>query len=162
MLVVSCPCALSLATPVAYTIATGSVRKLGVLIASGAFLEKLAQVNVVVLDKTGTLTEGAMNLEEVHLLNGRLSREDAIALAAGLEQGSLHPVAVTLRNLAGEHIAVTDAVNVPGSGVSGTMAGEHWRFGRPDWACDVVQGTFDEPADSGNRVLLARASTPVA
>lgn len=158
VLVVSCPCALSLATPVAYTIATGAVKKLGVLIASGAFLEKLGKVDTVVFDKTGTLTLGALNLEEVVLVDGA-SRERTLDIAASLEAHSLHPVAMTLREVGTTIHPVEGLRVVPGSGVSGSIAGTEYRIGKPTFA--TTDGALLPDGDA-NWVLLSKAQQPLA
>ncbi|MFA7386659.1 MAG: heavy metal translocating P-type ATPase, partial [Thiohalobacteraceae bacterium] len=95
VLVVTCPCALSLATPVAVTAATGALTRLGVLTTRSHALETLARVTHLVFDKTGTLTEGRLELTEVLSL-GDLVPDRCRALAAALEQGSEHPLARAL------------------------------------------------------------------
>ena len=91
VLVVSCPCALSLATPVALTIATGRLAREGLLVTRGHAIEVLAQVTDVVFDKTGTLTTGVMQLAHVEPLS-KLDAASCLALAAALEQRSSHPL----------------------------------------------------------------------
>ncbi|MCB1691507.1 MAG: heavy metal translocating P-type ATPase metal-binding domain-containing protein, partial [Pseudomonadales bacterium] len=92
VLVVSCPCALSLATPVAYTVAVAAMRREGVVIANGAFLEKLAGITRIVFDKTGTLTRGILRIERVVTL-GAVDEARALAVAGAVEGRSRHPVA---------------------------------------------------------------------
>jgi Cu2+-exporting ATPase len=100
VLVVTCPCALSLATPAAVTAATGALTRLGVLTTRGHALETLARASHVIFDKTGTLTEGRLRLETVELL-GSLGREECLRLAAALEQSSEHPIAHAIAARAG-------------------------------------------------------------
>ena len=133
VLVVSCPCALSLATPVAYTIAIGAVRKLGVLINDGAFLEKLSTVDAVVFDKTGTLTEGTLRLEKVAVLNSEFQRDQLLQIASSLEVTSLHPITITLRNETREILPASDLVIEPGQGVSGSVKGSQYRLGKAEF-----------------------------
>ncbi|NCU85507.1 MAG: HAD family hydrolase [Betaproteobacteria bacterium] len=99
VLVVTCPCALALATPAALTAATTRLARQGVLITRGHALETLARVTDVVFDKTGTLTRGQLNVEQV-LLHADADETECRALAAALEQGSRHPLALAL--LAGQ------------------------------------------------------------
>ncbi|MEZ5448746.1 MAG: HAD family hydrolase [Thiolinea sp.] len=95
MLVVTCPCALSLATPAALTAATGLLTSHGILITRGHALETLARVDHLIFDKTGTLTLGQLSVHHVQTL-GAADEADCRALAAGLEAASEHPVARTL------------------------------------------------------------------
>jgi len=99
VLVVTCPCALSLATPTAVTAATGFLARNGLLVTRGGALERLARADRAVFDKTGTLTRGRLHIEDVELL-GRLSRQEALGIAAALEQVSEHPIARAFRDLA--------------------------------------------------------------
>ncbi len=96
VLVASCPCALSLAVPTAMAAAQGAVTKLGLLIVRGHVLEGLVKATDLVLDKTGTLTMGQPELQEVINLRAGYRREDALALAAALEAGQRHPLALSL------------------------------------------------------------------
>lgn len=96
VLVASCPCALSLAVPTAMAAAQGAVTKLGLLIVRGHVLEGLVQATDLVLDKTGTLTMGQPELQEIIHLRPGFRREDALALAIALEAGQRHPLALSL------------------------------------------------------------------
>jgi len=96
VLVASCPCALSLAVPTAMAAAQGAVTKLGLLIVRGHVLEGMVKATDLVLDKTGTLTMGQPELQEVVHLRPGYRREDALALAAALESGQRHPLALSL------------------------------------------------------------------
>jgi Cu2+-exporting ATPase len=154
VLVVSCPCALSLATPVAYTIASGAVRKLGVLVSNGAFLEKLNSVDAVVFDKTGTLTEGELNLEQIEFLDPAFTERQVLNIAGALEATSLHPIAATLRSMVADVVDVERAEVEPGTGVKGTIDGADFRLGRPG-------SGIDKPDDGSNWVLLTRDTVPV-
>jgi Cu2+-exporting ATPase len=100
VLVVTCPCALSLATPIALTVAAGALAKDGLLVTRGHAIETLARATHFVFDKTGTLTTGRMHLIDVGVV-GNLREADCLAIAAALEQSSEHPVATALRKLPG-------------------------------------------------------------
>ncbi len=93
VLVISCPCALGLATPVAIMVGTGVGAKNGILIKSGDALQSAREINTVVLDKTGTITEGKPRVTDVLLYEGELSEDQVIALAAAIEKPSEHPLA---------------------------------------------------------------------
>jgi Cu2+-exporting ATPase len=130
VLVVSCPCALALATPVALTAAMGRLTRMGLLSTRGHALETLAHATDFVFDKTGTLTTGEFRLIEVHTMRG--NRENALALAASLEQGATHPVAIAIRDAA--HQTDRNANHIryaTGQGVEGTIDGHRYRLGAP-------------------------------
>jgi Cu2+-exporting ATPase len=133
VLVVSCPCALSLATPAALAAATGALTRHGVLVGSGRALEAVAGCTDVVFDKTGTLTRGQPTVVEVRTWG--MSREAALAVAAAMESGSSHPLAAALRAAAppGEPPVVRDLVAVPGRGVEGMVDGQPLRLGSSVW-----------------------------
>jgi Cu2+-exporting ATPase len=134
VLVVSCPCALSLATPAALAAASGALGRARVVVARADALETLAGVTHLVVDKTGTLTTGRITLSEVIPLAGE-TVPGALALAAALEARSEHPLAVALR-AAAPAVALPAAGTLsllPGCGVEGTVAGRVLRLGRPDW-----------------------------
>ena len=132
VLVVSCPCALSLATPAALTAALGRLTRMGLLSTRGHALETLARATDFVFDKTGTLTTGKFRLIEARILRG--SRDEALALAAALEQGATHPVAHPLRAAAGTiSLHATDLQYVPGQGVEGVIDGMRYRLGAPEF-----------------------------
>lgn len=132
VLVVSCPCALSLATPVALTVASGALAARGVLVTRGHAIETLARTTHFVFDKTGTLTRGQLTLAETIPVRG--TAETALALAAALEQGSEHPVARALQAATDSNEIIAQALRTTaGAGMAGTIDGREWRLGRPDF-----------------------------
>ena len=134
LLVVSCPCALSLAIPAALTAANGALAKLGVLGLRPDALTALARVDRVVFDKTGTLSTGKPALLEVEVFEG-IGRERALDIAGALERDSRHPLALALaRQPSG--LEATDVHGTPGLGLQGTIDGENWRIGRADFAAN--------------------------
>jgi Cu2+-exporting ATPase len=139
VLVVTCPCALGLATPAALTTATGRLTRLGLLTTHGHALETLARATDLVFDKTGTLTHGRLSVCRVVPLGGR-SAEDVRALATALEAGSEHPIAKALRqdHPQGEPLAAgfsaSQIRNTPGRGVEGMIDGQVYRIGSPRFA----------------------------
>ncbi len=139
VLVVSCPCALSLATPVALTIATGRLAREGLLVTRGHAIEVLAQVTDVVFDKTGTLTTGAMQLAHVAPLS-ELDEQACLVLAATLEQRSSHPLArALLRAAVGQPLAeVTDEHHETGGGIEATVSGRRLRIGHAAYVRQLV------------------------
>src|SRR5690606_38690496 len=129
-----CPCALSLATPTALTVATDALARMGVLVTRGHAIETLARASHFVFDKTGTLTHGRMHLEEVRGLGDR-DEAELVRLAAAIEQGSEHPVAAGLRAASGGQALPTaaDVVAETGQGMYGVVDGEALWIGRPDY-----------------------------
>lgn len=132
VLVVSCPCALSLATPTVLTVAIGRLRQMGVLVTGGQVFDVLHSVTRVVFDKTGTLTDGALQLVETRAL-GNLTPEEIHQVAAALEQGSSHPI-----GRAFAHISFVENMqqraSEAGAGVSGVCNGMTYRLGIPSYA----------------------------
>jgi Cu2+-exporting ATPase len=136
VLVISCPCALSLATPAALAAATGALGRRRVVIARADALESLARVTHVVFDKTGTLTMGRLSLVETAVSEGT-TIEAALALAAALEAISEHPVARAFTEAAGgapARLPIQSPSVVPGHGVEGIVEGRVVRLGTPDFA----------------------------
>ncbi len=140
VLIIACPCALGLATPTALMVGTGRGAQLGILIKGPEILERTRRITTVVLDKTGTVTEGRMELADVALLDGA-SRAKVLRLAGAVEAASEHPiaqaVAAAARREVGELPPVTGFRNVPGVGVVGTVEGHAVEVGRRDGAITV-------------------------
>ena len=158
VLVVTCPCALSLATPIALTVAAGALAKDGLLVTRGHAIETLARATHFVFDKTGTLTTGKMHLLDVGVF-GAQDKAACIALAAALEQSSEHPVASALRVSAGNEFAeANDVLAEPGQGIQGWIAGQCYRIGRPDYALALSRSTLPPAAadwlESGDTVVV--------
>lgn len=131
VLVVACPCALGLATPVAMAVALGSAARQGVLVRDQRALDQLGRVTDLVLDKTGTLTQGRPMVTEVRTL-ADLDESRLRAIAAALERGSEHPLARALRS-DDRGLAVADWRAVPAGGVEGTIDSQRYRLGSLTW-----------------------------
>ncbi len=135
VLIIACPCALGLATPTALMVGTGRGAQLGILIKGPEILEQTRRVDTIVLDKTGTVTEGKMELAEVALLNGA-TRSDVLRLGGAVEAASEHPIAQAVARAAraelGELPSVSGFRNEPGVGVSGVVDGREVAVGRSD------------------------------
>lgn len=134
LLVVSCPCALSLAIPTALTTAHGALARMGVLGLRGDALQTLARVDRIVLDKTGTLSDGTPQLDAVEAFDG-FDRGSALAIAAALERESSHPLAQAFAHVETPHSA-HNVCSVPGQGIEGVIDGEPWRLGRAAFVSD--------------------------
>jgi Cu+-exporting ATPase len=133
VLIIACPCALGLATPTALMVGTGRGAQLGVLIKGPEVLERTRRIDTVVLDKTGTVTEGAMELAELRLSNGA-SRAEVLRLAGAVEAASEHPIAQAVARAAraefGELPSVSEFRNEPGVGVTGLVERRRVTVGR--------------------------------
>jgi Cu2+-exporting ATPase len=153
VLVATCPCALSIATPAALTAATGFLARRGLLVTRAGALEKLARVDRVMFDKTGTLTHGQPRITKVTARAG-LSRDAALGIAAALESVSEHPIAraFMIAPPAGE---VRHAKVSPGLGIEGDVTGRRWRLGRPAWAVALGGGCIPEVHGEETVVCLA-------
>ena len=147
ILVVTCPCALSLATPLALHAGTGNLVRRGVHVVRGHALETLNRADHVVFDKTGTLTRAAMTLDRI-TTPGQMDSGEALRIAAALEQESTHPLARPLLEAAGDGPLppVTDFVNVQGRGVLGRVDGKDYRLGS---AAFVAESTDGLPSGEG-------------
>jgi Cu+-exporting ATPase len=135
VLIIACPCALGLATPTALMVGTGRGAQLGILIKGPQILEQTRRVDTIVLDKTGTVTEGRMELAEISLLNGA-RRADVLRLAGAVEAASEHPIAEAVTRAARAELGALPPVsgfrNQPGIGVVGTVEGREITIGRKD------------------------------
>ena len=140
VLIIACPCALGLATPTALMVGTGRGAQLGIVIKGPEVLERTRTIGTIVLDKTGTVTEGRMELDDVTLLDGA-RRDEVLRLAGAAEAASEHPIAQAVafaaRREVGELPAVTGFRNVPGVGVRGTVEDHEVEVGRRDGAITV-------------------------
>jgi heavy metal translocating P-type ATPase len=163
VLVVACPCALGLATPVAIMAGTGRGAQLGLLIRGGESLERVHGLATVVLDKTGTLTTGHPQVVCLLPLDGT-DGHDALALAAGAEAASEHPLAQAVLAAAKERHLVLAAASeveaVPGRGVTAIAGGQRLQAGSLAWLEQA--GVDTSAANRGARDLADDAQTPIA
>jgi Cu2+-exporting ATPase len=127
MLVVTCPCALSLAAPTAFAVALGRFARLGLLCRSARVIERIGQVDAWLFDKTGTLTQGRIGVVRIEQL-GDVPEDACLAIASALEAGIEHPIAQAIRSIAISAPA-TDVDYTPGLGVSGRVDGARYRLG---------------------------------
>ncbi|TIT27519.1 MAG: HAD family hydrolase, partial [Mesorhizobium sp.] len=151
VLIIACPCALGLATPMSIMTATGRGAHAGVLIKEAAALERFASVDTLIVDKTGTLTEGRPKLTDVFAAGG-IAENELLALAAALEKGSEHPLAEAIVEGAVERgVTVADAGDfeaVTGKGVSGTVAGSKVALGNAAMMADLGVDTVSISAQA--------------
>lgn len=165
LLVITCPCALSLATPAALAASTGYLANQGLLISHGHSLEALAKVTDVVFDKTGTLTTGVFQVSQV-VLQDAYTEPQAYAYAAALEQFSEHPLAQAIVQQHQGHTQFhTEQVsNTPGFGIQAVIEGQVWMIGRPVWVAKSLKHEVAAAVDTsqGSWVALGNEQGMVA
>ena len=162
VLVISCPCALGLATPVAITVATGRAAEKGILIKSAASLELMGRVNTVVLDKTGTVTEGKPRVTDV-LCAANVTEEELLCAAASLEKPSGHPLADAIVQEAERRsiplCAVSDFAAVAGGGVQAVQDGKTLYAGNDRYMESI--GADTAALRAAAEMLAAQGKTPL-
>ncbi|MGR5502758.1 heavy metal translocating P-type ATPase [Vibrio sp. DNB22_10_4] len=149
VLVATCPCALSLATPTAITCSSSRMGTLGILSRRGHVFETLCKVNHLVVDKTGTLTHGDIEIARTHAFEEQ-SEAELLSIAASLESHANHPIARAFKPYLNHSVLVTDVENVIGSGLQGIIDGKlvkignaHYVLGRDDAALNSVYMSID-------------------
>ncbi|MGH1353368.1 MAG: heavy metal translocating P-type ATPase, partial [Methyloligellaceae bacterium] len=162
VLIIACPCALGLATPMSIMVGVGRGAEIGVLIKDAESLERMEKVDVLVVDKTGTLTEGAPKVVSVVTSND-VSREDLLQLAASIEKGSEHPLAGAILDEAEKYSLtlgkVTDFEAVTGKGVTGQVNGKRIALGNSRLLSDLsvstdsFSKTVEEHRNNGETVM---------
>ena len=170
VLIIACPCALGLATPMSVMVGIGRGARMGILIRDAASIEKLAALNVLAVDKTGTLTEGKPQLAKVVVYPSAApaTEEDALQLAAAVEQHSEHPLARAITDAASARGLVTAACEqfemIPGAGATGTVGGRQVRVGKPEFAGVSPDDLCDASLYAGGSsiVYLTADHVPVA
>ncbi len=157
VLMIACPCALGLATPMSIMVATGRGARAGILIKNAEALETLQKVDTLVVDKTGTLTEGRPRLREVVALDG-LSENELLGLAASLERASEHPLAAAIVAGAEERAVplqkVEEFQSATGKGVTGKIANRAVALGNARWlqSMNIGEGILAERAEGLRRL----------
>ncbi|PQO33568.1 heavy metal translocating P-type ATPase [Blastopirellula marina] len=165
LLVIACPCALVISTPVSIVSALTAAARNGVLVKGGLSLETLAKVNAIVLDKTGTLTTGTPSVTKVTSFN-EMSEEEALAIAASLQQHSTHPIARAILRYANQSqtngVEASEVNEIPGRGITGNVNGDEVWLGSVRLAQE--QGISDQQLSeaAANVVILGRGDTLLA
>ncbi len=160
VLVVTCPCALSLATPTALTCATTRLNREGIMVKSGHVLEAMPKIDAVAFDKTGTLTTGEFTITKV-VTHGRFAIDkntegeaQVLAIAAALEAHSAHPLAKAFSCYRDFKQKASQVVIAPGAGITGEIAQQHYRIGKNSWLLQENQ----QQAHSAQCVLMENDS----
>jgi Cd2+/Zn2+-exporting ATPase len=163
MLLVACPCALVISTPVSIVSAIGSAAKNGVLIKGGMYLEEAGALSVVAFDKTGTLTEGKPHVTDIIPVDG-LPNQEFLSIASAIESRSEHPLAEAIVNYAKEHGAKVTIISkfesIPGKGAKAVVRGKTYRIGNSrffvEQAIDLkpVEGEISRLQNEGKTVMI--------
>ncbi len=162
VLVISCPCALGLATPVAIMAGTGKAAENGILVKTATALETAGSVDTIVLDKTGTVTEGKMSVSDIYVADPELSEAAFLKICGSVEHGSEHPVALAIRertrNLTLYQVA--DFSSLTGKGIYGTIDNHKYLAGNRRFLtennidCSGIDTTINEYASQGKTPLI--------
>ncbi|MDI9641699.1 heavy metal translocating P-type ATPase [Kamptonema cortianum] len=166
VLVIACPCALGLATPTALMVGTGRGAELGILVKDGEALERAGSIKTVLLDKTGTITQGKPHLTDI-VVAGTWSDNEALTIAAALESQSEHPIARAVVSRAKEHaLTIPQPENfeaIRGKGVVGTITGKQAAIGKLSWIAERetvpadVHQSFEELESMGKTVFVLQS-----
>lgn len=159
VLIIACPCALGLATPMSVIVAAGRGAASGVLIRDAKALEQLARADTLVIDKTGTLTVGRPELEEVRAAG--IDEAELLRLSAGLERGSEHPLAAAVIRRAERDGIAAPAVSEfrakPGRGAIGAIDGRAVALGNRAWLEELGASGLPDPADAPAKTSVLAA-----
>ncbi len=151
VLAAACPCAFALALPASLAAAHAMLAKHGVIVTRPDALARTHRIDRIVIDKTGTLTEGRPRLVEIEIVDPLVTRSEALAVAAALERGHHHPIARAFTEF-DLGMTIDNAKILVGAGVSGRVNGNDWRLGRADWS----------RTDDSDAILLSNATGVVA
>lgn len=160
ILVIACPCAMGLATPTAIIVGVGKAAQSGMLVKNAQSLEKLSSVDVMVMDKTGTITNGTPQVTDIHAV-GSVTVDDMLSLLASLEHHSEHPLAVAIvQKAAIQHIKlkqVTGFSIIEGKGLRGTIGKQTYIAGNPALVRDMKLPINDTIIDT----FVSEGKTPI-
>ncbi|CAM3727260.1 heavy metal translocating P-type ATPase [Mesobacillus zeae] len=168
VLVVGCPCALVISTPVSIVTAIGNAARNGILIKGGIHLEEMGSIKAIAFDKTGTLTKGALEVTDFELLDEKYSEIEILGRAAALEYHSQHPLALAINTKAeADHVNFKEWVvdsfeSVTGKGIIGSIKGENFYVGRPDWFEEMANGPLPQTAKNRIAELQSEGKTVMA
>jgi Cu+-exporting ATPase len=166
VLVIACPCALGLATPTAVVVGIGKAAPYGILFKDAKALEQAEKINYVVLDKTGTITEGKPVVTGVHT-ESDLSVDEVLKIAASLESGSSHPLAHAIVTEAAKLVIpladVRDFKSIHGAGIEGSIDKVLYKIGRPDWifGSQAITESIKTVESQGHTVMVLASDNKV-
>ena len=154
VLVATCPCALSLATPTALTCATTRLNRDGIMIKSAHVMETIPKVNCFAFDKTGTLTTGEFTLDKIDIYDDRYTKKEVLAVAAALESHSEHPLAKPFKQHRDFNLNTKDIRVQSGQGVTGVVNDEFYRIGKASWLLTSPTHQHNQHIQNASCVLV--------
>lgn len=161
ILVITCPCALAIATPIALTASMNTLSKNGFLCTRGHVLEALAKATDFVFDKTGTLTVGEFAIRDVHVLTTSAA-DDILQIAAALEAKSEHPIASAFKNI-NSSLSCRNIIIYPNQGIEGEVNGEQYYLGKKDFIQKIIGTSVSIPTPNDyTQIILANRLRVVA
>jgi Cd2+/Zn2+-exporting ATPase len=150
VLVVGCPCALVISTPISIVSAIGNAAKKGVLIKGGVYLEEMGALKAIAFDKTGTLTKGVPVVTDFNVLNKQVDENEMLSIITALEYRSQHPLASAIMkraeeaNISYSDVVVDDFSSITGKGIKGTIDGKTYYIGSPKLFKELSNSSFDK------------------
>ncbi|MFY3790283.1 heavy metal translocating P-type ATPase [Ureibacillus sp. MALMAid1270] len=165
VLVVGCPCALVISTPISIVSAIGNAAKKGVLIKGGVYLEEMGALKAIAFDKTGTLTKGIPVVTDYKLFNNNVNENDLLSVITALETRSQHPLASAIikkadqENIAYSDVLVEDFSSITGKGIMGTVNGTTYYIGSPKLFKELTVSNFDSNQESAVTELQNQGKT---
>ena len=158
VLVATCPCALSLATPTALTCATTRLNRVGIMIKSAHVMETMPNIDCFAFDKTGTLTTGEFVIEKINISDNQYSEKQILAIAAALESHSEHPLAKPFTQHRDFNLTTKTVTVQSGLGISGIVNGQHYKIGKASWLLTPKDTSKETPKEHEKSKSLMSAS----
>jgi len=165
VLVVGCPCALVISTPISIVSAIGNAAKKGVLVKGGVYLEEMGALKAIAFDKTGTLTKGVPAVTDYNVLNKQINEKDLLSIITALEYRSQHPLASAIMKKAEEEnitysdVQVEDFSSITGKGIKGIVNGTTYYIGSPKLFKELLTNDFDKDLEQNVTTLQNQGKT---
>ncbi|MBF0706675.1 cadmium-translocating P-type ATPase (plasmid) [Alkalihalobacillus hwajinpoensis] len=165
VLVVGCPCALVISTPISIVSAIGNAAKKGVLVKGGVYLEEMGALKAIAFDKTGTLTKGVPAVTDYNVLNKQINEKELLSIITALEYRSQHPLASAIMKKAEEEnitysdVKVEDFSSITGKGIKGIVNGTTYYIGSPKLFKELLTADFDKDLEQNVTTLQNQGKT---
>jgi len=165
VLVVGCPCALVISTPISIVSAIGNAAKKGVLVKGGVYLEEMGALKAIAFDKTGTLTKGVPAVTDYNVLNKQINEKELLSIITALEYRSQHPLASAIMKKAEEEnitysdVQVEDFSSITGKGIKGNVNGTTYYIGSPKLFKELLTNDFDKDLEQNVTTLQNQGKT---
>ncbi|MCM3619662.1 cadmium-translocating P-type ATPase [Sutcliffiella horikoshii] len=165
VLVVGCPCALVISTPISIVSAIGNAAKKGVLVKGGVYLEEMGALKAIAFDKTGTLTKGVPAVTDYNVLNKQINEKELLSIITALEYRSQHPLASAImkkaeeENITNSDVQVEDFSSITGKGIKGIVNGTTYYIGSPKLFKELLTNDFDKDLEQNVTTLQNQGKT---